>query len=1205
MNESGRHPSTRSLRSCDFAPAIEHHAEFVGRDWVFEAIEHWRASDPRPVLVLHGETGTGKSALAAELVRRNPGGAVLAYHFCRRDLAETLRPERFVTSLAAMLAHRSDAFAAAMHEPAVQDVLSPPRCQRAPAAAFDEGILAPLRNAAEGADAPRYLLIDALDAALRRGDQVVGTTLVDLLVGHLEQLPPTVRLIVTVADPRVVTDRLQSVEAESIDLGDGRSRHDLAQYLEARLTSEPLASALAAGGPPVESAIASLLEKTSANFLYAKQVLEAVERKQYGLDVMNDLPSCLDGLYGVLFDRRFVGEAGYAEPRSVLEILLAAREPLSEPQLAAATGWDDASRLDNVLQSLGTLVDAYGRDKAGRRWTLAHEALAGWLTDRNRCGAAYHADVRRGHERLADAGWREYERGPESLSDYARRHLGYHLAVLSRWDDLERFFTDPACLEALAEAGSAWDLARSLTEAVEALPGDRPGCRVVRLLDEAIRRDLPFLASHPDALFQCLWNTCWWYDCPQAPAHYVAPQASPSPLGRSASPQGPTLHERLEAWRTAKQSRSPGFAWVRSLRPPPTNLGAGRQAVLRGHERGVLAVAYSSDGRRIASGALDNTARLWDAESGTEVRCLRGHERGVRGVAFSPHGRRVATASLDRTIRIWETGSGNEVLCLAGHARDVTSVAFSPDGARLVSGSLDQTVRVWDAKTGAELLCLRGHEGPVFGVDFSPDGRRVVSGSKDRTVRVWDAETASQRHCLAAGAHDVTHVAYSPDGTRIFASSKDHTVRAWDAETGAELRCFRGHDRDVTGVACSPDGRRIVTGSSDQTVRVWDVQTGAELHRFDGHARDVTSVAYSPDGHGLASGSWDEAIRVWDAESTAELRALCGHDDWVRCLAYRPDGRQLASGSVDRTIRVWNAQNGTEMFALRAHTRDVVTLAYSPDGRRIASGAFDHTVRIWDAETGQELRCLHGHRSSVYSVAYSADGRRVTSGSLDQTVRVWDAETGQELRCLLGHDYWVLKAVFTPDGRRVVSAALDQTLRVWDVERGVELHCLRGHEMDVSSVACSPDGCRVASGSLDQTVRLWDVETGSELGCLHGHERGVTALAFSPDGRRIVSSSFDETVRIWDAQTGQCLEVIEGQGDVAAIADSGPRSAWRALAHAGQTVIAASGRHDPVARFPVALEQIVTHPDGRLWAGSQASHVYLIALEGPADPSGT
>ncbi len=171
-------------------------------------------------------------------------------------------------------------------------------------------------------------------------------------------------------------------------------------------------------------------------------------------------------------------------------------------------------------------------------------------------------------------------------------------------------------------------------------------------------------------------------------------------------------------------------------------------------------------------------------------------------------------------------------------------------------------------------------------------------------------------------------------------------------------------------------------------------------------------------------------------------------------------------------------------------------------------------------------------------------------------------------------------------------------MRVWDAQTGAELTSLRGHTEAVRSVAFSPDRRRLVGGSHDQTVRVWDGQTGTELACLRGHTRDVRSVAFSPDGRRLVSGSCDQTVRVWVAGSGACLEVLQGSGDVKAIAAGGDRLPWRAVARGLETVIEPAAGGDPVAWFSAALYPITTHPSGRIWAGSAGSYLSNIELEG-------
>jgi hypothetical protein len=322
-----------------------------------------------------------------------------------------------------------------------------------------------------------------------------------------------------------------------------------------------------------------------------------------------------------------------------------------------------------------------------------------------------------------------------------------------------------------------------------------------------------------------------------------------------------TATTRIRATQTAV-AQATATAQARILSPANVNQITTLRT-LRGHTSWVTSVAFSPDGRLLASGSDDQTLKLWDVETRQEVRTLRGHTDPVWSVAFSPDGRLLASGSGDNTVKLWDVETGQEVRTLSGHTDPVWSVAFSPDGRLLASGSGDNTVKLWDVETGQEVRTLRGHTFLVVSVAFSLDGRLLASGSLDNTVKLWDVETGQEVHTLRGHTDSVWSVAFSPDGRLLASGSDDQTVKLWDVETGQEVRTLRGHTSWVTSVAFSPDGRLLASGSDDQTVKLWDVATGQEVRTLSGHTAPVRSLAFSPDGRLLASGSWDGTVRIW------------------------------------------------------------------------------------------------------------------------------------------------------------------------------------------------------------------------------------------------------------------------------------------------------------------------------------------------------
>lgn len=586
------------------------------------------------------------------------------------------------------------------------------------------------------------------------------------------------------------------------------------------------------------------------------------------------------------------------------------------------------------------------------------------------------------------------------------------------------------------------------------------------------------------------------------------------------------------------------------------------------HPARVDIVAFSPDGRTFLTGAGDGIARLWDVQSGQEIRQFQGHRDRFNALAFSPDGRQALTGSIDKTARLWDVQSGRELRRFAYTTGDGL-VAFTADGRAVWTGGPDG-VQLWQINTGAQVRRFAITGG--YALDVSPDGAYLLTGYNDGRVQVLDAHSGQPVQTLQELGGEPWGL-FGDGGRSILTTSLDKMAVLWDTASGKKLQTFAGHTEYIFRAALSADGTQLLTGSLDMTARLWDVATGTERYRFAAHTGPVATVAFSPDGQLLLTGSSDGTVRLWDLGKRREPDTFAAQSGLLFGLAFSPDGKQLLTGSADMTAVLWDVTSGRQLQLFQLdHRAD--TVAFSPDGTRaLITPGYGGTPQVFDLHSGAELFHLD-EDNTIRGATFSPDGNYMVTGSA-ATVSVWDVQSRQRVQHFTVSEEVPLALALSPDGKSIATASIAPQgvhVRLWDVASGQPVREF-ADPAPVNSVAFSPDGKYLLSGGRDNMARLWDIASGQLVRTFVGHTFWIWSVSFSPDGKYVLTASQDRTARLWDVSTGEQLRLFPSHANTA-IANA-------IFAPDGHSVVV--GSFDGVAQqTPTDLNDLIRAVCGRL-----------------------
>ncbi len=584
------------------------------------------------------------------------------------------------------------------------------------------------------------------------------------------------------------------------------------------------------------------------------------------------------------------------------------------------------------------------------------------------------------------------------------------------------------------------------------------------------------------------------------------------------------------------------------------------------------AVAVSPDGRRVAASG-DFCVRVWDVATGRRLRDLGGLEGDVVALAFSPDGRTLASVdhSMPRcgnfrlapeavdgpTVRLWDVESGDELRRIRCRADVGCSIAFSPDGRSLVGPDDARGICVWDVASGGERWRVP-YRGQGFDVGFVDGGRTLACTEGDDAIDFVDVATGNEVRRVGAGVERVWRCGLAPDARLALVADEKGNVRALDVASGQETSFAGGSGRVGFPIAFSADGEFVAFASDDRAVELWqrhperkrfsvavsrsawprslafssdakwlaipsedgvrlfEVASGAERFPRTTPRGALASVAFSPDGKTLAATErYGPMAHVWNVATGAEVATL---RDRSSPWAIWPDGRFLASRGKSRfSIDLWDLASPAAPARFTDDAGDPCALALSPDARTLAVTSADGIVRFFDVES----RALR-QRASLDSpwrspIAFSSDGRLLAVPDGGRVVDALDATTGAVARRFVGAADDVQAIAWSPDGERFAAVDRAGQATVWRARTAALDRRWIAHVGRAESVAFSPDGRMLATSGAEGRIFVWDVSSGERLAQIPGGDERAACVAFSPDGRLLAAGEDDGTVTLWPA----------------------------------------------------------------------------------------
>ncbi|MBN2000487.1 TIR domain-containing protein [candidate division KSB1 bacterium] len=619
-----------------------------------------------------------------------------------------------------------------------------------------------------------------------------------------------------------------------------------------------------------------------------------------------------------------------------------------------------------------------------------------WLTDQTKAGR-YFISIKEGKILLTNYCRQQYNSNPSHMSDYVIRQIANHLLDQYRWENLCRLLGDLRFIEAYCKIEQVYDLIDIYHSVYDRLPEAQANVKKTKAIQKQIEK-----WEHELIAFCQLERKKQAND--RSPVKDTVEPPPPVSACRILTGEEfaaenrrllthPTRMEQIylmsrflesQSYAIYEFGRNPGFIFQTGYNTAPYGF------------------VHDAAQKNIKNLILPILLRKWPPDysyfpKSALLKTLTGHTGRVLCVALASDASLAVSGGADFLIKIWDLQTGQNIRTLLGHSSFVNCVGLSQDKKTVISAGKDSTIKIWDVLTGECRRTLTGHAGSVQCVTLTWDGGFAVSGGQDKTIRVWDLVQGICTQTIKDIPHEIQKLKLSADGKHVLVLGNDKTFSLWDIKTGECLSTFSGHSLPVNCVRISEDKKFIISASDDKTLRIWDLN-GECTKILSGHLAIVNNVVITRKGNIAISASNDKTIKVWDVASGNCIKTLKGHTGWIYMIQLLENQKHLISASDDNTLKLWDIKTGKCLTTFKGHSDFIESVCILRSDKYILSASRDMSIKMWDINNGQNIRTFSGHTGPVDCLEIAGNNRYAISSSSDNTVRLWDIDSGT---CLL------------------------------------------------------------------------------------------------------------------------------------------------------------------------------------------------------------